>query len=461
MKFLFTDASAAKKRSTSQGVTPASRTRTTAITKASPLQKPVKEPNSKKKTEIKKENSYDASDSDSEHGSVDRLNNDGDFGYETGSLDGSDVSTGELLSPSAKDEHKTILTSDQSGSTAYSYAEVEFRPLLVTNEGGVATRNPEKFGSGEEDVLLVDKNAISDRKSYTYAGDEFRPLIVTEEGGVAAPVEAKKSSKNTEDENGNGDKRGSGGRKMLMEYEEVQIIDGGYDRANIKVTSANQRNRAETDDLHALGPLNDVYAVVQKKPKETDSNDNAVQKQNSAIQRPIVELGDVAPSIPGGRKDSSMYEAITGELQNMIMACDEVSLDEKSARTNSNERKGSSGDKKFPPPIPKPYAGPGLNASVAKEPMTKEASGNSERGVFNYFRKLLTQGSAVIKPKPQQGTHMLVHVKNMWLVARHGCKICIKMLSLALKIYIKMDVSVVATTFFSLRMLMKTASRML
>ena len=50
----------------------------------------------------------------------------------------------------------------------------------------------------------------------------------------------------------------------------------------------------------------------------------------------------------------------------------------------------------------------------------------------------------------------------MWVVARHDCKSCKKMLTLALKIYkIDVSVSVVATTFFSLRMLMKTASRML
>lgn len=344
----------------------------------------MKEPNSKQKNEIKKENSYDASDSDSEQGSVDRLNTDGDFGYETGSLDDSDVSTGELLSPSAKDEHKTILSPDQSASTGYSYVDVEFRPLLVTNDGGIATRNPGKVPSEEDTSLSVNDKAISDCRSYTYAGDEFRPLIVTEGGGIAAPVGVKKSSKDAEDENGNeGNECGSGGRKMLMEYEEVQIVDGGYDRLNIKLTSANQRNKAENDDLHAIGPLNDVYAVVQKKPKETDlkeSKDNVVQKQSTPIRRPIVELGDVAPAIPGGRKDSNMYEAITGELQNMIMACDEVELDEKPARTNSNERKGSSGDKKVPPPIPKPYSGPGLNAS--KELLIQEAPGNCERGVY-------------------------------------------------------------------------------
>lgn len=344
----------------------------------------MKEPNSKKKNEIKKENSYDASDSDSEQGSVDRLNTDGDFGYETGSLDDSDVSTGELLSPSAKDENKTILSPDQSESTGYSYADVEFRPLLVTNDGGIATRKPEKFSSEEDTILSVNDNAMNDCRSYTYAGDEFRPLIVTESGGIAAPVEGRKSSKDAENGNGaEGNKGSSGGRKMLMEYEEVQIVGGGYDRSNIKLTSADQRNMPENDDLHAVGPLNDIYAVVQKRPKETDlkeSKDNVVQKQSTPIQRPIVELGDVAPAIPGGRKDSNMYEAITGELQNMIIACDKVELDNKPARTNSSERKVSSGDKKVPPPMPKPYSGPGLSAS--KELLIQEAPGNCDRGVY-------------------------------------------------------------------------------
>jgi len=370
-----------KKPTNQQGVTPVPRTRTTVVAKQS-SPKIVNEPN-RKKNEIKKENSYDASDSDSEQGSVDRLNTDGDFGYETGSLDDSDVSTGELLSPSAKDENKTILSPDQSETTGYSYADVEFRPLLVTNDGGVSTRNPEKSPSVEDISLSVSDNDINDGRSYTYAGDEFRPLIVTEGGGIAAPVEGIKSSKDAEDGNANETKKCSGGgRKMLMEYEEVHIVDGGYDRSNIQLTSANQRYIAENDDLHTVGPLNDVYAVVQKKPKEVDlkeRKDNVLQKQSTPVQRPIVELGDVAPAIPGGRKDSNMYEAITGELQNMIMACDEVELDEKPARTNSNERKASSGDKKVPPPMPKPYSGPGLNAS--RKLLIQEAPGNCDTGV--------------------------------------------------------------------------------
>ena len=194
----------------------------------------MKEPNNKKKNEIKKENSYDTSDSDSQQGSVYGLNTDGDFGYETGSLDDSDVSTGELLSPSAKDENKTILSRYQSESTGYLYADVEFRPLLVTNDGGIATRNPEK-SSLKEDVFSVSDNTIDD-KSYTYAGVEFRPLIVTESGGIAAPVEGRKSSKDTEDRNSNeGNSCSSGDREMLMEYEEVQIVDGGYDLSLIHI----------------------------------------------------------------------------------------------------------------------------------------------------------------------------------------------------------------------------------
>ena len=379
---------ATKKRSTSQGVTPAPRTRTTAPAKPS-TQKSVKEPNNKKKNELKKESSYDASDSDSERGSVDRLNTDGDFGYETGSLDDSDVSTGELLSPSAKDEQKTILTPDQSGTAGYSYAEVELRPLLVTDEGGVATRQPEK---GVDSGLSVVDDTTSDHRSYTYAGAEFRPLIVTEGGGIAAPVEgARKLSKDTKGGSDHvGERRGSGGRPMLMAYEEVKIVDGGFDRSNIKVMPASQKTVAsESDTLHStVGPQNDVYAIVQKKPKETETKESdnvAPPRQNSPMQRPIVELGDVVPAIPGGRKDSSMYEAITGELQSMIMACDDVELEERSTRTSSNERKMSSGERRVPPPIPKPYSGPGLHTTVQQELPKEGSSDNNEEGLYFFF----------------------------------------------------------------------------
>ena len=378
--------SAAKKRSPNQGVAPpVPRSRTAALAKPS-LQKTVKEvPNGKKKTELKKESSYDASDSDSEQGSVDRLNTDGDFGYETGSLDDSDVSTGELLSPSAKDEQKTILTADRGGSSSYSYAEVEFRPLVVTDEGGVAAEHSETQGL-EDTKLSVNDDTSGDQRSYTYAGDEFRPLIVAEGVGIAAPVEVRKSSKDPNGASGNErDRHGSGGRPTLMAYEEVKIVDGGFDRSNIKVMPASQRTvDAESDNFHTIGPQNDVYAVVQKKPKDTDPKESenvAPQRQNSPMQRPIVELGDVVPAIPGGRKDSNMYEAITGELQSMIMACDDVEFEERSSRKNSlQERKTSSWDKRAPPPIPKPYTGPGLNTSVVKETQNEEAREDEEKG---------------------------------------------------------------------------------
>ena len=374
--------SAAKKHSSNQGVAPpVPRSRTAALAKPS-SQKTVKEVLNGKKTELKKESSYDASDSDSELGSVDRLNTDGDFGYETGSLDDSDVSTGELLSPSAKDEQKTILTPDQGGSSSYSYAEVEFRPLVVTDEGGIATKKPETQGL-EDTKLSVDDDNSGDRRSYTYTGVEFRPLIVSEGVGIAAPVEIRKSAKDTKGANGS-ERDGSGGRPTVMAYEEVKIVDGGFDRSNIKVMPAGQRTMdAETDNFHTIGPQNDVYAIVQKKSKDTDSKESenaAPQRQSSPMQRPIVELGDVVPAIPGGRKDSSMYEAITGELQSMIMACDNVEFEERSSRKNSQERKTSSGDRKAPPPIPKPYAGSGLSTSVVKEPQNEETREEEEKG---------------------------------------------------------------------------------
>ena len=53
---------------------------------------------------------------------------------------------------------------------------------------------------------------------------------MTEGGGIAAPVEARKSSKDYKAE-----RQGSAGRPMTFAYEEVTIVDGGFDRSNIKV----------------------------------------------------------------------------------------------------------------------------------------------------------------------------------------------------------------------------------
>lgn len=258
----------------------------------------------------------------------------------------------------------------------YSYAEVEFKPLLVTDEGGITRRSPETQGSKDTD---------GDQRSYTYAGDEFRPLIITEGLGIAAPVEARNSSQDPR--GGNDNKKGghdSSVRPTRTDYEEVQIIDGGFDRSNIKVMPANQRTMdTETDDFHTIGPQNDLYAVVQKKPKDTDSKESGETapppRQSSPMQRPIVELGDVVPAIPGGRKDSNMYEAITGELQSMILACDDVEFEERSSRTNSDE-KNTPKEERVPPPIPKPYAGPGLKTSAVQEPQKEEAREDGEEG---------------------------------------------------------------------------------
>lgn len=335
----------------------------------------------KRKSELRKESSYDASDSDSEKGSRDRLNTDGDFGYETGSLDGSDASTGELLSPSAKDEQKTILTPSQSDDSCCIYAEVDVTQLPAVGEGSTEVQSPET--EIEYTELSLHRQGISDSASYTYVGNEFRPLIVQEGIGIAAPVKLQTTSKNVKTPNDDGVvDLCSSGKPALSEYEEVKIVDGSFDRSNIKVVPSNQTT-PDTDNenaTHIIGPKNDLYAVVQKKPKGVENKDNSTQlpRQSSPMQKPIVELGDVVPAIPGGRKDSNMYQAITGELQSMIIACDNVQFEERSARKNSVEKRTTSENKRVPPPMPKPYVGSGLKQLDTEKAQNGEANGEAK-----------------------------------------------------------------------------------
>ena len=337
----------------------------------------------KRKSELRKESSYDASDSDSEKGSRDRLNTDGDFGYETGSLDGSDASTGELLSPSAKDEQKTILTPSQSDNgSSCIYAEVDLTQLPVVGEGSTEVQSPET--EVEYTELSLHRQGISDSASYTYVGNEFRPLIVQEGIGIAAPVKSQTISKNVNTPNDDGVDLCSSGKPAPSEYVEVKIVDGGFDRSNIKVVPSNQRtpDKENENATHIIGPKNDLYAVVQKKSKGVENKDNSTQlpRQSSPMQKPIVELGDVVPAIPGGRKDSNMYQAITGELQSMIIACDNVQFEERSSRKNSVEKRTTSENKRVPPPMPKPYAGSGLKQLDTEKAQNGEAKENTVKG---------------------------------------------------------------------------------
>lgn len=338
----------------------------------------------KRKSELKKESSYDASDSDSEKGSRDRLNTDGDFGYETGSLDDSDVSTGEPLSPSAKDEQKTILTPGQSDNdSSCTYAKIDVTQLPTVGEGGTDVQSPET--EIEYTELSLHCQGISDSAPYTYAGNEFRPLIVQEGIGIAAPVKSRTTSENvnTPNEDGVVDLCSSG-KAAPLEYEEVKIVDGSFDRSNVKVVPSNQRTPDKDNEnaTHVIGPKNDLYAVVQKKPKGVENKDNSTQlpRQSSPMQKPIVELGDVVPAIPGGRKDSNMYQAITGELQSMIIACDNVQFEEISSRKNSVEKRTASENKRIPPPMPKPYAGSGLKKLDTEKAQNGEAKENTVKG---------------------------------------------------------------------------------
>lgn len=408
-----TGVAAAKKKSPGQGVAapPVPHSRTTAHP-----QKTVKEDQKKRKTELKKESSYDASDSDSEKGSRDRLNTDGDFGYETGSLDDSDVSTGELLSPSAKDEKKTILMPSQSDNSSCTYADLDLKKLPASvDEGSKEIQCPETHEIVYSELSLNDHGA-DDSGLYTYAGDGFRPLIVQEGVGIAAPIAipiaAQKLNKNPTIENDSEkEKLCDSGRQMPPKYEEVKIVDGNFDRSNIKEVPSNQRTvETENDPIHIVGPKNDLYAVVQKKPKGAECSDNTTQlpRQSSPIQRPIVELGDVVPAIPGGRKDSNMYQAITGELQSMIMACDNVEFEEISSRKNSVEKKTSSADKRGPPPKPKPYAGPGVKKSDPDKAQTGKAKENQMKDTEpQEGQPLYTTVQKLPKPKKNDSVESL------------------------------------------------------
>ena len=331
---------------------------------------------------------------------MDRLNADGDFGYETGSYDDSDVSTGELLSPSARDEQKSILSPSAEENTSYSCASAEQRPLLITEDGGISSTTAGRSLEWKQydHLSAVDSHSKGDCASYTYAGDEFRPLIITEEGGIAGPVPegktgmSRESIRQIKDEDSVESERLLPQKRIPLQYEEVEVVDGSYDRSNVKfATTANERSDRDL----VIAPSNDVYATVQKKSKEGRSAQEcgdrvlqesdtqqcyaAEQKQTSSPQRPTVELADIPPSLPGKRKDSSMYEAITGELQNMIMACDEVQVDDKSLTSNSNETKMLDGERKVPPPIPKPYAGPGVGVLEQRKLTPKGSPCNLEQ----------------------------------------------------------------------------------
>lgn len=264
---------------------------------------------SKKPLHSKKNNnnyheSSSGSDSD-EHELSGKLSPKDDIGYETGSFDDIDASSSETASPSAADENKSILDKQTAEASNYSYADLEFKSSNVA-DGGLTSSN--------------------ERLSYAYAGNEFRPLVITNDGGIAASVETQPNENKQQ--------------LQHTSYEEVEIQSGNFDRANLNLTQlmpssgyencnysqegSTQRETHQSNVLDHTDDSQDVYATVdkdrQKRPKE--------------IEKP--------PEIPS-RKDitrSDLYEHITGQLQNMIEACDD----------NGNS----------PPPLPEPYAGPGI-----------------------------------------------------------------------------------------------------
>ncbi|XP_032226738.2 uncharacterized protein LOC5502580 isoform X2 [Nematostella vectensis] len=324
----------------------------------------------KSKPEVKKESSYDASCSDneqsSEQGSHEKLNPDGDFGYETGSYDDSDVSNSDPLSPSARDENKILLGDVQSNG--YAYAGLEFRPLIVQDDIGIAGPIDTRRPSEQQQLDTVEQ---SQRHSYAYAGAEFRPLIIGDDGGVAAPVDTKKPT-------------------TMTAYEEVEIVGGDFDRANPNMMQLKSDGETSYADIipdgknpdDSSGPLGDVYAVVNKPKKSAPPSDS-----NNT---------DIPPRGVVRSASGSLYESITEELQDMIKACDAGEGQRKDSRSGAE---GAA-----PPPLPRPYTGAGPKTpngeGKPEAEVTNESEETSEMPIYAAVQKPKDKPKA--KPKPKE-----------------------------------------------------------
>lgn len=329
---------------------------------------------------VKKQSSYDASDSDID-GSRDNLVTDGDFGYETGSLDDGDLS-GDLLSPAAQDEQKQI------GSESVSQLSVS------GHKGEIPV--PVGKQSCQEDSTSRERQCMS----YTYAGDEFRPLIVTEEGGLTAPVKPRKKS---EEENQSSNCYDtvetiipSDGpcrrQRPVMRYEEVEIVDGEYDRSNLAKLAAadvcNSQPVISTQDENkcsvAAGVDSVSYSEIQEVSVSFNDNTKPAAETNeregknrddlyAVVQKKSKPLPKTKkpelPQKPAGRIVSDTYETITDELKDMIEACRTVDSSEQSPSSFHKEMHEPHSECKptLPPRIPKPYSGPGPSAPTPRK----------------------------------------------------------------------------------------------
>ena len=322
-----------------------------------------------------------ASDSDSERGSSGALNAEGDIGYGSGSFDDSDLSNNELLSPSAKEENKNFAPKPD-----YSYATVEFRPLIITDGGGVAapvdTRNPEVLRESDDKSITRDDCSVNSNESSP--------------GDSSGSVDALRDSR----------------RRAPLEYEQVEVIDGEYDRSNVKFTALSDEpgsvcendtystaadeemaSRNDTLPKESTCPLyisdiqdvvpkvSQIYAAVQKPPKQDNKPTPDVPTTELAAQEKTGSLPPAIPPRPASLEgDFNTYKAITGELQSMIQACDGIEPHVGHGRPLVEQRVSpdNSPQKAVPPPIPKPYAGPGPFSGVkGTNPMPLEDGNES------------------------------------------------------------------------------------
>jgi hypothetical protein len=280
--------------------------------------------------------------------------------------------------------------------------------LIVTDEGGVSS----PVQTRHQDELLntqstKDTNNTDERLSYAYAGDEFRPLIITDNGGIAAPLQRKQS------EQINNLPLVDQRRAAPMRYEEVEIHGGKFDRANLNTTqlragnpggtniaveneddtyeavdqqdiasSTHQRNEQTTNARQDFTldsgdqDVGDVYAVVQKDKNRKDRVHTNYKPDEASNKN---RVSDIPPKLPS-RMDitkSDLCESISGELQNMINACDEGTNGNTNGTTSrSSSREGYSLSVR--PPLPKPYSGSGVG--VTGENTEVAATTSSDEG---------------------------------------------------------------------------------
>jgi hypothetical protein len=125
---------------------------------------------------------------------------------------------------------------------------------------------------------------------YTYAGVEFRPLEITDEGGISTAIVAgSKSAKIPQNE--------------LKAYEEVTIHDGEFDKINpgnilLKSADSGESNsalKAFTADMQQ--PTHEVHSDTH-----TGVDNHQARKKPPPMPKPYSKARDNVDATDGGKK---------------------------------------------------------------------------------------------------------------------------------------------------------------